>query len=830
MSQNPLVSIIVRTKDRPQLIKRALQSIASQTYRPIEVVIVNDGGCDLDMNEIKTILGDAELNYVRLEQNTGRAHAGNVGISHAQGDFIGFLDDDDEFYPEHISELIGFLMDKKADYSGIYSDSIIINREYNSEGTIIHETNKGLFRSWDFSSDILLFENYIPLHCSILLKSDLEEIEGFDESFELFEDWDLFIRITEKKPLYHIAKATTQYIHWSKTEQIAFSDMPEAQDYYLRVLSKHLKKVSPRAIYRYFLFKQEELRVQQSFIEANLSQVLECERLRDKLKAKEDLIMAKLEIIQHLRVKVEKRNTALEAKQSEVEWLKEEVRVKSEFVKELQNSLGWRVLHFYRTTIKKKLFPVGTRRETWYGMFLKVMHTASIFGVRYTVKKIFTKTRGIVAARKIERESFHMPIVLSENVPLIDCMVSVVIPTKNAGSEFRNTLEQIRSQKGIREIELIIIDSGSNDDTLALAKSYGAQVISIRPEEFNHGSTRNTASELARGDYLIFLSQDVIPVSKTCIHDILGVMESDGKIAAATIKQIPRSDADLFACWQLWNHYNKFLCLPDNSIVEMSQKDLAELSPTEKRRVGQLDNIFSCIRRDIFDVFRFRSLSYGEDLDLGLRLLEKGHKLAFLFSLGAIHSHNRNPAYFFRRSYIDWKTLISLLKYKPKAWDTVGIPTADRLFQYIYWFYCRVNTVIREYQDNENAQSVHSVFEGIRQSLKDTDWYRAQAPGEKSIDDLLGRIMLAEDMRYVRFDGNREVLINQYLYLIDSFEEFLTGYADISGYEEEFISALYKFFAIIAGATIGDFAAYAADNTQTGGILVSVHDILGESV
>ncbi len=76
----PLVSIIVRTKDRPKLLKRALQSIAAQTYRPIEVVLVNDGGCDLDVEELRTILGDVSLSYRRLEKNMGRAHAGNVGI------------------------------------------------------------------------------------------------------------------------------------------------------------------------------------------------------------------------------------------------------------------------------------------------------------------------------------------------------------------------------------------------------------------------------------------------------------------------------------------------------------------------------------------------------------------------------------------------------------------------------------------------------------------------------------------------------------------------------------------------------------------------------
>src|SRR4030066_2407420 len=109
-----LVSLIVRTKDRPKLLKSALQSIADQTYRPTEVVLVNDGGCDLDIEELKGILGDISLNYIRLEKNTGRAHAGNVGIENAGGEYIGFLDDDDEFYPEHVETLITFL--KRSDY------------------------------------------------------------------------------------------------------------------------------------------------------------------------------------------------------------------------------------------------------------------------------------------------------------------------------------------------------------------------------------------------------------------------------------------------------------------------------------------------------------------------------------------------------------------------------------------------------------------------------------------------------------------------------------------------------------------------------------------
>ena len=102
----PLVSIIIRTKDRPQLVKRALSSVAAQRYRDLEVIIVNDGGCDLDIDEMKGILGDIPIQYVRLADNRGRAHAANTGITHANGHYIGFLDDDDLFYPKHIETLL----------------------------------------------------------------------------------------------------------------------------------------------------------------------------------------------------------------------------------------------------------------------------------------------------------------------------------------------------------------------------------------------------------------------------------------------------------------------------------------------------------------------------------------------------------------------------------------------------------------------------------------------------------------------------------------------------------------------------------------------------
>jgi len=249
--ENPLVSIIIRTKDRPKLLQRALKSVAEQTYRPIELILVNDGGCDLDIMELKSILSDVSLNYLELEKNTGRAHAGNVGIENAKGEYIGVLDDDDEFYPEHIFTLISFL--RQSDYKIVYADSEMVFKDYNLETKEISEIGKHIFSSKDFSYKDLLIENYIPLITIFFAKDVLTSMKGFDESLELYEDWDLLLRCGCINPFYHIKKVTSKYMQWSRELQIAQSPdyWKKAEIAYDKVIYKHLEKFTPEVI-RYF--------------------------------------------------------------------------------------------------------------------------------------------------------------------------------------------------------------------------------------------------------------------------------------------------------------------------------------------------------------------------------------------------------------------------------------------------------------------------------------------------------------------------------------------------------------------------------------------------
>ncbi|MBF0336351.1 MAG: glycosyltransferase [Nitrospirae bacterium] len=250
MDKKPLASLIVRTKDRPKMLLKALESIAGQTYRPIEIVLVNDGGCALDIEGIRLILGDCQCTYIALEENRGRAYAGNVGLTNASGNYIGFLDDDDDLMPEHLDTLVTFL--ERSDFHTAYSDCEIVHKQYNIEKQEFTNAYTYVFYSEDFNYDTLLLENYIPIHCLLFKRSAIEGIL-FDEDFELFEDWDMLIRLAAIHPFHHIRKTTAHYNNWDKCSQITHAGEDVKNDAYFRVLKKHREKITEGVIRNYGL-------------------------------------------------------------------------------------------------------------------------------------------------------------------------------------------------------------------------------------------------------------------------------------------------------------------------------------------------------------------------------------------------------------------------------------------------------------------------------------------------------------------------------------------------------------------------------------------------
>ena len=115
----PLVSVLVRTIGRKAQVRRALQSITNQTWRNIEVVVVEDGPATIE--DVVSEFPHVSLTYVPLGVNRGRCHAGNVAMERASGEYFCFLDEDDELYADHIEQLYVALQNSSA--QAVYSNS-----------------------------------------------------------------------------------------------------------------------------------------------------------------------------------------------------------------------------------------------------------------------------------------------------------------------------------------------------------------------------------------------------------------------------------------------------------------------------------------------------------------------------------------------------------------------------------------------------------------------------------------------------------------------------------------------------------------------------------
>ena len=224
--------------------------------------------------------------------------------------------------------------------------------------------------------------------------------------------------------------------------------------------------------------------------------------------------------------------------------------------------------------------------------------------------------------------------------------VSVLLVTKNGERYLADVLDRIGQQRGRFQLdEIIAVDSGSRDQTSAILAAHPVRVIRIPPQDFGHGKTRNLAASYARGEYLVFLTQDATPANADWLDALLAPLRADPSIAGAYSRQLPRPDCHPME----WRR-----------IVEEELSGRAESCLNSRDTPGYADhpasfyffsNVSSVLRRSVWQKFPFPEVEFAEDQLWAKRVLEAGYQTAYRADSLVYHSHGYGPWPNFRRHF-----------------------------------------------------------------------------------------------------------------------------------------------------------------------------------
>jgi glycosyltransferase involved in cell wall biosynthesis len=245
----PFVSVILPTFNRAHLILRAIRSVLSQTYRNIELIIVDDGSTDGTDNVVDTI-SDRRIKYVRFERNKGACVARNTGISIAKNDYIAFQDSDDEWHPAKLEKHMKVFEKSDSKVGVVYSGYFKI-----TDHKRIYLPSKDIPQKDGNLSKVLgvnaVYKNFVTTSASVVRKSCFKRVGAFDPQLPRFQDWELWIRISKlyefrylDEPLVNVYDCRDRISRDSKAASLAFE----------LILNKYFKEIArdPRLLGRYY--------------------------------------------------------------------------------------------------------------------------------------------------------------------------------------------------------------------------------------------------------------------------------------------------------------------------------------------------------------------------------------------------------------------------------------------------------------------------------------------------------------------------------------------------------------------------------------------------
>ncbi len=235
------MSVLLSTYNRRLYLPMALTSIVRQTYRNLEIFVVNDGG--EDVADIVRSFNEPRLTFIDRRENRGKPYSLNEALSRARGTYVAYLDDDDVFYPQHVESLVRAL-EGQTDCQVAYSDLYRVHCNVLGDGTR-QVLSKQVEVCRDFDRFMMLYFNHV-LHVSLMHRRDLLDKTGlYNENLNILIDWDMTRRLAFFSDFYHLPTITGEFFSpVGECDRISVQQRKQPEEYLRNLIT--IRTTRPR--------------------------------------------------------------------------------------------------------------------------------------------------------------------------------------------------------------------------------------------------------------------------------------------------------------------------------------------------------------------------------------------------------------------------------------------------------------------------------------------------------------------------------------------------------------------------------------------------------
>jgi len=315
--------------------------------------------------------------------------------------------------------------------------------------------------------------------------------------------------------------------------------------------------------------------------------------------------------------------------------------------------------------------------------------------------------------------------------------ISIVIRTKNEAAWLRQVLQAIARQTWTN-YEVLIVDSGSTDQTLDIARDFGTQVLKVPPETFTYGRSLNVGVEAAKGEYIVALSGHAVPAVDTWLEALVTPLQ-DASVGGVYGRWEPLPDCNPFDILEIEQLFGK------DRIIQTTDPKFSNANGAWRKAVWQVER---------FD----ESLPANEDQAWAAAVQKRSFSIVYEPTAVVLHSHNRNPGQLFRtgraevaakkwieKSDEEWRVITFLSVWLRSTWK--GWQMTWRLrSNWRWWCYCPVYYLALRYGHYCGFRTpLHDVYPygyhkrrpTTKQMMEDTNWeaYTTSRIGYGSVPD-----------------------------------------------------------------------------------------------